>query len=144
MNRHRLTRMIQRHESLRLKPYDCGTGRVIQAEHGKVTIGYGRNLETNGISLKEAGDFLERDMDAAIQGTKNLFPHLDRYTEDRQLALISMTYNLGMGGVGGFTKMRRAIEADDWVAAGDEAEDSKWAQQTGGRAVELAEMLRRG
>ena len=38
----RLIAMLQRHEGLRLKPYKCTAG--------KVSIGYGRNLEDVGIS----------------------------------------------------------------------------------------------
>ena len=62
----------------------------------------------------------------------------------RQLALLSMAFNLGGPRLAGFVKMRRAIAMQDWRAAADAALDSLWARQVGSRATELARMLERG
>ena len=46
--------MLKRHEGLRLKPY--------QDTIGKLTIGYGRNLDDRGISKEEAEYLLRNDI----------------------------------------------------------------------------------
>ena len=45
-----LTDRVKMHEGLRLKPYRCTSG--------KLTIGYGRNIEDNGITEAEASFLL--------------------------------------------------------------------------------------
>ena len=42
--------LIKKHEGLRLFPYKCSVG--------KLTIGYGRNIEDTGISKEEAETLL--------------------------------------------------------------------------------------
>ena len=48
---------IKRHEGLRLFPYNDTTGHL--------SIGYGRNLTSNGISTQEAEIMLKSDIGAA-------------------------------------------------------------------------------
>ena len=43
-----------------------------------------------------------------------------------------------------FKRMLAAIEKGDWDTAALEALNSKWADQVGARAKEIAEMLRTG
>jgi GH24 family phage-related lysozyme (muramidase) len=47
--------MIKQHEGLRLSPYRCTAD--------KLTIGYGRNLESNGISAATANQMLDEDLE---------------------------------------------------------------------------------
>jgi lysozyme len=42
----------------------------------------------------------------------------------------------------GFTRLRAAVRRGDWDEAAAEALDSRWAAQTGRRAIEIATMLR--
>ena len=58
--------------------------------------------------------------------------------------LISMAYNLGGPRLAGFRRMRAAIAADDWPRAAAEALASRWAQQTGRRAIHIADLMRAG
>ena len=57
-------------------------------------------------------------------------------------ALLSMAFNLGGPRLAGFVQMRAALEAEDFDRAADCALDSRWAVQTGRRALEIANMLR--
>ena len=56
--------MTKDFEGLRLKPYRCSAG--------KLTIGYGRNLEDVGIDEKEASMMFERDWAQAEAYTRVL------------------------------------------------------------------------
>ena len=51
-------RVLREHEGLRLNPYRCPAG--------KLTIGYGRNLDDVGISEVEADMMLANDWDVAV------------------------------------------------------------------------------
>lgn len=55
----KLEKDLIRDEGLRLKPYHCTAG--------KLTIGYGRNLDDNGISEEEALSMLRNDIATSRQ-----------------------------------------------------------------------------
>ena len=58
--------------------------------------------------------------------------------------LISMCFNLGIHRLLGFSKMIKALLSKDYTTAAIEALDSKWAQQVGQRAKDVAVMIRQG
>jgi lysozyme len=123
-------------EGLKLKPYKCPTGHL--------TIGYGRNLEAKGISIKDAEFMLAEDVSESISNLKRVFPKMEEFSEQRQIALIDMIFNLGMGTFLTFTKMIMAIEMGDWNEAARQVESSLYARQVGPRAIEVRNMLREG
>ncbi|WP_417315672.1 glycoside hydrolase family protein [Cycloclasticus pugetii] len=135
MNRELLRSQLERHEDLRLKPY--------RDTVGKLTIGYGRNLEDVGISREEASLMLDADIDEAVKymETVDEYCALDPV---RQALLVNMCFNLGFCGLMKFKRMWAAIGRGDYSRAGDEMLNSKWARQVGRRADELAEIMRTG
>lgn len=132
----KLTEMLKRHEGFRSKPYRCTAN--------KLTVGYGRNLDDVDMSKAEASFFLSGDTRRAIDDTYAIFPLMFEYTENRQMALINMAFNLGKTKLRRFIGMIHAINCGDWEKAADEAIDSLWHKQVGGRAVEIANLLRKG
>ena len=132
----KLLEQLKRQEGLRLKPYKCTAD--------KLTIGYGRNLEGNGISETEAEYLLENDvffLFASLQHKLAFFGLLDKTRCD---VLVNMAFNLGVNGLLKFKKMLAAVELGDYVTAADEMLDSRWAKQVGERASELARQMVRG
>ena len=129
-----LRNQVIRHEGYRKFPYKDTVG--------KLTVGYGRNLDDSGISQSEAGRLLDNDLYTARQELLRNFAWLDSLPEPVNLALVNMCFNLGITRLRGFKKMLAAIEAGDWSTAADEALDSKWAEQVGDRAKELANQIR--
>jgi lysozyme len=126
---------IKRDEGLRLKPYRCTAG--------KLTIGYGRNLDDNGISPAEAEAMLAADVEkAAAELAKNL-PWLERAPEDVKRGLINMSFNLGWPRLSGFKQLLLALETGAYAAAAEEAMDSKWAKDVGERAKRIADLFRK-
>lgn len=133
----KLLNALKRHEGYRGAPYRCSNGYL--------TIGYGRNLEANPLSKKEAEYLMINDLrrgEMALTGINHVFPKLEH--GPRRDALLNMAFNMGVKGLNGFRKMWTAIGHRDWDLAADEALDSKWARQVGGRAIEIAEQLRTG
>lgn len=129
-----LTDLIKKHEGLRLKPYVDSMG--------KLTIGYGRNLVDRGITQDEAEYLLENDIDLALEDASDTFDWFSSLSVVRQDVVVSMIFNLGLGGFLGFKKAIEALSKGDFETASNEILSSGWASQVGFRAHKLAEMLR--
>jgi len=130
-----LETLIAKHEGLRLKPYKDTVG--------KLTIGYGRNLDDIGISHTEAEFLLENDIAHALSAAKT-YPWFSSLSEVRQAVIIDMIFNLGNTGFSKFKATHAAIEEGDYNLAAEHMLDSRWASQVGRRAHEDAQMMRSG
>ena len=123
-------------EGLRLRPY---TDTV-----GKITIGVGRNLEDVGITSVEADFLLTNDIQkvqAQLNSTMSWWAGL---SDNRQLVIANMAFNMGVPRLLGFKRMWEALEVHNYVHAADEMMDSKWAGQVGTRAIRLAKIMKGG
>ena len=141
--------MIKRHEGLSLKIYYCTAG--------KRTIGYGWNLDAHGlpndiaaylrmrgeIDIGMAERLLTISIASAEADCREIYRGFEMFSERRQAALVDFLF-AGARVALSFRKMRAAIFQEDWNRAADEMQDSKWYEQTKGRAVELCEMVRNG
>ncbi len=136
MDLSKLKSILIRHESLKLSPYRCSAG--------KLTIGVGRNLEDKGISFEEADFMLENDIQDSLKALREIFVDFETFSENRQIALVDMIFNLGRAGFEKFTKTIGLIRIGNWKRASLEALDSKWAEQVKTRGIEIAYMLKEG
>ena len=132
----KLVEQLKIHEGFSRKPYKDTVG--------KLTIGYGRNLDDNGINRSEGEFLLFSDLVAIHFQLKAMLPGFEDLNETRQNVLLNMAYNMGIYGLLTFKNMLRAISERDFEEAAKQALNSKWAQQVGGRALELAEQLKTG
>ena len=130
--------MTKTFEGLRLKPYKCTAG--------KLTIGYGRNLEDVGISQAEADMLFERDFAQAEADVNRLLKDnnipVDNLIEQRFYVLTDMMFNLGYNRLSKFKKMLYALKNGLYDDAAKEMLDSTWATQVGNRATQLAALMR--
>lgn len=130
-----LLAIIRRHEGLRLKPYLCS--------EGKITIGFGRNLEDMGISEKEAEMLLMSDIERCYEEL-DVFSWFHDLDQVRQEAVVNMLFNLGLPTFLQFKKTLKFLAEGAYSQAAAEMLDSKWARQVGDRANELAYMIETG
>lgn len=130
--------MTKTFEGLRLKPYKCTAG--------KLTIGYGRNLEDVGISQAEAEMMFERDFAMAESEVKKLLRvngiDWECLIEQRFYVLTDMMFNLGYDRLSKFKKFLYALKKGLYEDAANEMLDSLWAKQVGNRATQLAALMR--
>jgi lysozyme len=127
---------LKRDEGFRARPYRCTAG--------KLSIGYGRNLDDHGISEAEAGILLVNDVAAAEADLSRLLPWWMSLDQVRRDAIGNMAFNLGSPRLMQFKSMLAAARAGNWDRAAAEAGDSKWADVVGARAVRIQHMLRTG
>jgi lysozyme len=128
--------LLKRHEGFRKFPYEC--------TEGKLTIGYGFNLDDVGLEETESHIILEGrvlDLHGSLAVT---YPYYSDLDGDRQAVLIDMAYNMGLAGLSKFKKMHAALEAKAYNTAAVEMLDSKWADQVGRRANTLALIMEKG
>lgn len=129
-----LYRQLERHEGCALKPYVDTVG--------KLTIGFGRNLDDKGITRNEAMDLLRNDVLEVMDGLAAKVPCFYTLSSIRRRVLLDMGFNLGVAGLLKFKTTLAKIEAGDYDGAATAMLQSKWAKQVGQRARRLAEMLR--
>ena len=134
----RLKKLTKEFEGCRLKPYKCPAG--------KLTIGYGRNLDDVGISQAEADMMFERDFAKAEADVSDICKefgiNVDDLIEQRFYVLTDMCFNLGKGGLKKFKKLFSALKKGLYDDAANAMLDSLWAKQVGNRATKLAVLMR--
>lgn len=123
-------------EGLRLRPYKCSAG--------KLTIGYGRNLEDVGISKEEADAMFDADFAKAVENVNRLLKEegITCLHKQRFYVLTDMVFNLGYAGIKKFKKFLYALKKGLYDDAAKEMLNSKWALQVGSRAIKLAAMMK--
>jgi lysozyme len=124
-----LIRQLKRHEGFSQKPYQCTSGVW--------TWGFG----FTEITEDEADMVLRLKV---LELRHALYDRIYHLTPARQNVIINMAYNIGIAGLGKFSRMWSAVRDGDYDQAADEMLNSRWARQVGNRAVELAEQMRRG
>jgi len=128
--------LIKKHEGLRLKPYRCTAG--------KLTIGYGRNLDDRGISLAEAEYLFDNDFREVEAQARTLVSNFAQLSENCQAVLIDMTFNMGIEGMRKWVNTLAFIEKGDFKAAAYNMSRSLWAKQVPNRAKELIKIMEEG
>lgn len=128
--------LIKGHEGLRLKPYRCTTG--------KLTIGYGRNLDDQGITKAEAKYLLTNDLNRCLVSLEKEFVWFLDLDDVRRAVLVDMAFNMGLAGLKKFKMTLTAVEKKDYEKASRQMMMSVWAGQVGGRALRLAHIMRNG
>ena len=126
---------IKKHEGFKTTPYRC-TG-------GKLTIGYGRNLDSIGVSEEEATFLLNNDIIKANEAFDSIFIGIDIPIKIKEV-FVEMIFQLGPNGFIKFKKMIKAAKEGDYKKVSIEMMDSLWAIQTPRRARELREIVEGG
>jgi len=132
----KLIEQLKRHEGVKLKLYTCSAG--------KLTIGVGRNIQDNGITMEEAEYFLQNDIAEARSQLLHAFPWMDELNDARISAMINFTFNVGIGTVKKFEKALAALKEKNYDEAANQMMKSVWATQVGNRAIEVTEQIRTG
>lgn len=134
MSADKAKKMLLTDEGLRLKPYRCTAG--------KLTIGYGRNLDDVGISERIADEMLKEDLDVAKKICQRIFGTLfDTWSENRQLGWINLAFNLGQVRLSKFKNTIRAAQIEDWFEVENGLRQSLWFKQVKGRAERVIGMI---
>lgn len=125
---------LKRDEGYRQNVYECPAGYL--------TVGYGRNLESRGLTEKEASYLLLNDVRLSETELSRNFRWYDTAPDQVKRGLINMHMNIGLSRLSGFKNMLESLEVGAYETAADDALDSLWARQVGNRAKRIADMFR--
>lgn len=130
-----LIKQIKEHEGLVLKPYKCPAG--------KLTIGYGHNLEDNGLSQSVCEYILIDDIEEAKRNLYAIFTKdfFDTLKDNQKIALIDMMFNLGLSKFLTFKKFIKAVKERNWDKSSVEMIHSKAYIQAKRRYQLLSEQI---
>lgn len=135
-------------EGWRPKPYLCSEGYP--------TVGFGFKIGPKGadISLYQFSlpfaaatawmDSLIYRCEKELSAHELIAPAWTACDGPRRDVLMSMAYQMGVGGLSAFRNTLSALVAGDWDRAACEMLDSRWARQTPERAARHAEQIRSG
>jgi lysozyme len=125
-------------------PMKFGRHFPYQCPAGKLTLGYGRNIQDVGISAEEARDLLDNDINVCLEDLSK-FGWFFGMDPVRQRALADMRFQLGPQGFRGFQDMIAALEDGNYADAAVAARASKWARvDSPERAKTVTAMLETG
>lgn len=137
-----LNKELRRDEGVRYMPYVDTVG--IQ------TIGVGHNLKAKPIALTppltdaQIDQLLADDLKTVFDGLDSALPWWRNLSYARQRVCCNMAFNLGLAGLLTFKNTLTNVQVGNYEAAADGMLASKWATQTGQRAIRLALMMRNG
>lgn len=144
-----VTDRIKTHEKLRLKVYDDATGKEIGPGtfvKGHPTIGWGRALDTNGITEEEASYLFTNDYLRVRRQLEDWAPWARKQlNQARYDVLIEMAFQNGIIGLMRFKRFLALLKTGLYTQAAAEGMDSKWArEQSPVRAAELMSIIETG
>lgn len=116
---------VPKHDPHRAYPYICPAGFW--------TIGFGHlcRPDHSPITEEEGESYLAQDLQTALRATLRYCPVLATESENRLVAIVDFTFNLGAGRLQTST-LRRRINQRDWSAAASEL--GRWVHG-GGRVL---------
>lgn len=131
-----LIELLKKEEGFRGDLYKCTAGAL--------TIGYGHNLEARPITENAASVILMDDIVDTVRKVIDELPWVMGLDQARRIAILSMAFNMGIGGLLKFKKMLAALKIGNYEEAARESLASVRALQVPKRAYREAEMLRTG
>ena len=121
-----------------------GCHKLYKCPSDKWTIGYGYNIEDNGLPENIAQILLKRmlgDSVLILESNINCWQNLDTV---RKSVLVDMCFNMGWPTLSHFKNMIEAVNVGDYKKASKEMINSKWYRQTGNRSKLLVKSMESG
>jgi len=143
LNIEKLIQHVKKSEGTGPHDSETDTYRPYRDSVGKLTIGYGHNLDDRGLDGDVVEHQLRNDINLAMAECKGL-DVWDGLDDARRMVLVDMCFNMGLSRLKTFKKMFAALRLRDYKLAATEMLDSKWAKQVGRRARKLSRIMRDG
>ncbi|WP_459932477.1 glycoside hydrolase family protein [Fundidesulfovibrio butyratiphilus] len=130
-------------EGFRATPYRCTRGRL--------TVGYGHNLDARGeippkrpLSREQAEALLVEDVKAVVDFVLRRWPWWADLDDARQFVMLSMGFVLGEHGMAAFRPTLKLVQSGDYAGAAKRLRGALWYRQARNRVERLARMLEAG
>ena len=118
--------------------------KVYTDSRGNLTIGIGRSVSTNGITMDEALYLLDNDISRCEKELWHYCPWYADIDDARKTVLADMVFELGIHGLLEFREMITYLTSKCYEQAAKAMLASKWAQEVPRRASRLALIMETG
>ena len=136
MDIQRLRQQLIKHEGIEYKLYTCTSL--------KTSIGVGRNIQDRGISHETAMQMLDEDIDICINELQQTLSYWNDLPSRVKEGLINLCFNMGISRLMAFKKTFGFLREGMYDKAASELLESRYANQVGQRAIDVANMIRDG
>lgn len=146
----KISEELTEEEGLRLHPYKCtanhwtvGIGHNMDAE--PLTDILGRHFDEHSVlEPHEVNIILDHDLQKVYRGIDKNLPWVDDLPDYQQYVMISLIFNMGMGGVLKFKNTLAAWKSGNIAGVISGLRGSKWYKQVGKRGPKLIGILKTG
>lgn len=133
--------------AMQLRQEEGSVPHAYQDHLGYWTIGVGRLIDQRkggGLSPDEVDYLLRNDIARKTAEVYAALPWVKDLNEPRQAVLIGMAFQMGTAGLLGFKNTLALVKAGRYTEAAAGMLNSRWAQQTPGRASRMARQMETG
>lgn len=116
------------------KTFGCGH-KIVETDPE-----YGQEVGTK-VSKERINEAFQKDLQDVEIDCNRLYEHFGKLPVEVQEIIGNMMFNLGLNRLGGFRKMKAAIEIGDYKEAAEQMKDSRWYRQVKTRAVRLVRRM---
>ena len=114
-----------------------GIGHLIKGHDPEHGWSVGTDIDENRVH--EAFNY---DIGSVLTDCERLYANFYQLSEEVQLIIANMMFNMGLSRLSKFKGMKRGVDAEDWNTAADEMVDSIWYRQVPNRADRLVSRMR--
>jgi len=108
----------------------------------RLGINYKEIMSGKGkINIEQANELLDYDINRILNSIYSIVPNFDKLPKNAKLAIVDMSYNMGMPKLSGFNKFLEALSNYDYSTAAKEMINSKWYRQVGRRSKDLVRKM---
>ena len=93
------------------------------------------------VSEERVNECFAKDVETVLEDCKVLYSNFDELPEEVQLILANMMFNMGRTRLSKFSKLKLAVDDEDWMEASIQMEDSRWYKQVPNRAERLCKRM---
>lgn len=134
--------MLSSEEGVKGQPYDDKTGKTVHAPVGNLTIGIGHNLEARPLSPDSIRVIFNEDLVNVMQDASDILLFFSELSENRQLAIINMIFNMGAVGFRGWQPTIALMKIGSWEEVYNHIVSSLWAKELPARSNRVALMFK--
>jgi len=126
--------------------YEGVRNNIYKCSRGFITVGLGHKFE-KGEKIKsyysdaEINNFFAQDLKEAKVVAQRVFPNFNSHSNEVQILLVSLCFNMGEGGINKFVKFKKAVAVKNYKAAAKELKNSLWFSQVGNRGNHYVQLL---
>lgn len=114
----------------------CGIGHLITEDDPEHGLEVGTHIDDERVN-----ELFDQDVQVTLGECRLLYNDFDDLPEEAQQIIANMMFNMGRPRLSRFHKMKKAVDARNFVLASQEMKQSRWYNQVTARADRLVRRM---